>query len=79
MHKSMWVGVGHLGAGIVGVVVLKILLRLVWDEPLSPTVASGAMATMVVFAARMAYDIGKKDGLAEAQNRTLEESEGDDS
>ncbi len=79
MHKSMWVGVGHLGAGIVGVVVLKILLRLVWDEPLSPTVASGTMATMVMFAARRAYDIGKKDGLAEAQNRTLEESGGDDS
>ena len=76
MNKGFWVGVGHLAMGIAGIAILQIMLRLVYNDSLSPRVAYGALAPMVILAARKAYDLGKKDGAAEAQNRVTEESDG---
>ena len=76
MNKGFWVGVGHLAMGIAVIAILQIMLRLVYNDSLSPAVTLGGLAPMVIFAARKAYDLGKKDGVAEAQNRVTEESDG---
>ena len=76
MHKSIGVGIRHLAIGLAAIVTCRIILHMVWTDATALSVVAGVLATMVIFAARKAYDLGKKDGAAEAQNRVTEESDG---
>ena len=73
MHKSIWVGIRHLAIGLAAIVTIRIVLHMVWTDATALSAVAGVLATMVMLAARKAYDLGKKDGAADAQDRVTEE------
>ncbi len=75
MFKSILVGIGHVATGLA----VLAALRFIMDINLSPAIAGGVMAGMVIYASQHAYNMGKKDGMSAVQkveeDRTDEDEE----
>ena len=77
MNKSIGVGIRHIGIGLAAIATTRIIFHTVWSDTIALSAAAGVMAAMLMLATRKAYDLGKEDGVAEAQNRVTEESDGE--
>lgn len=75
MFKSTLVGIGYVATGLAAFVALRFII----DSNISPAIAAGIMAAMVISASQHAYKMGKKDGASDAQkveqDRTTEGEE----
>ena len=72
MFKASLVGVGYVATGLVAFVALRFII----DSNISPAVATGIMAGMVVCASQHAYDLGKKDGMSAVQKGEQDRTDG---
>ena len=75
MFKPILIGIGHVATGLAALAVV----RFIMDINLSPAIAGGVMAGVVIYASQHAYNMGKKDGMSAAQqveqDRTDEDEE----
>lgn len=62
MFKSSLVGIGYVASGLVAITLVRF-----WGIDISPAIAGGVMAGMVISASQHAYNLGKKDGASAAQ------------
>ena len=72
MFKPILVGIGHVASGLAALVVLRFII----DINLSPAIAGGVMAGIVIFASQHAYNLGKKDGASAAQKVEEDRTDG---
>ena len=73
MFKSFFVGIGYVASGLVAIALVRF-----WGIDISPAIAGGIMAGMVVSASQHAYNLGKKDGASAAQEVEQDSTDGGD-
>ncbi len=72
MFKPTGVGIGYVATGLVAFVALRFII----DSNISPAIAAGIMAAMVVSASQHAYKMGKKDGMSAVQKGEQDRTDG---